>query len=114
MASSALSAGALDQRITLQRRAAGTDARGQPNGAWTDVATVWARARAMRGREFFGAGQVHEVAPVFFNIRYRADLDGAVRVLWRGQAHDITSVADVSGRKEWLELSAVRGVGDGV
>lgn len=108
-----LPAGQMRERVTLERRAAGVDALGQPSGAWTPLATVWARVRGMRGREFFAAGQTQEVAPVFFDIRHRTDLDGTVRVVWRGQPHDVTSVADVDGRREWLELSAVRGVGDG-
>ena len=108
-----LASGRFNQLVALQRRAAGTDARGQPNGAWTTFATVWARVRPQRGREFFAAGQTQEAAGVMFDIRYRTGLDGTVRVVWNEQPHDVISVADVEGTRQWLELAAVRGVKDG-
>ena len=46
-----ITAGQLDQRITLQQRSAGADVLGQPSGAWADVASVWAKARPLRSRE---------------------------------------------------------------
>lgn len=108
-----LSAGKLTERITLQQRAAGQDALGNASGAWADVAVVWARARPLRSRELFAAGQMQDVADVEFTIRWRSDVRSTWRVLWRGQAHDITHTPiDVEARQEWLELLATSGIRD--
>lgn len=106
--------GELDQRLTLQQRAGGTDVLGQPSGAWQDVATVWGRARPLRSRELFAAGQVQNVSDVEFTIRFRADVQANWRVLWRGVPHDITGrPIDVKGQRTHLELLATSGVKDG-
>lgn len=102
-----ITAGMLDQRITIQARAAGQDALGNASGAWTDVATVWARARPLRSRELFAAGQTQNVSDVEFTIRWRADVTHAMRIMWRGVAHEITGAPiDVDGQRQWMELLA--------
>lgn len=108
-----LDAGKLDQRITLQSRAAGTDGMGQASGAWQDVATVWAQVLPLRGREFFAAAAVQQEASIKVTLRYRPDVSPSMRVIWQGVAHDITSVVQLGGRKEWLELLMITGGRDG-
>lgn len=107
-------AGLLTQRVTLQSRAAGADVLGQPSGAWATVAEVWARARPLRSRELFAAGQVQNITDVEFTIRWRSDIRSTWRVLWRGVPHDITGEPiDVDGQGVWLELLCASGVRDG-
>lgn len=108
-----VAAGQLDQRITLQQRAAGQDSRGQESTTWSDVATVWASAQPLRGREFFAAAQVQAEATVRFRIRYRDGVVPTMRVLWRSQPYDINSVIDVDGGKHTLELMCLEGGRDG-
>ena len=49
-----------------------------------------------------------------FRIRYRADVTGAMRVVWRGEPHDIVGPPiNVEGRREYLELMTVQGTRDG-
>lgn len=113
-ATARITAGQLDQRITLQSRAAGVDALGQPSGAWLDVATVWGRARPLRSRELFAAGAVGNVTDVEFTIRWRADVRVSWRILWRGQPYDITGEPiDVDAQRQWIQLLAASGVRDG-
>lgn len=107
-------AGDLDQRLTLQSRLAAQDVLGQPSGAWQDEATVWGRARPLRSRELFAAGQVQNVSDVEFTIRWRTGVQSNWRVLWRGVPHDITvAPIDVDGQKVWLQLMASTGIRDG-
>lgn len=108
-----MNAGALNQRITIQQRADGVDQLGQAATTWADVATVWAAAAPLRGREFFAAGQMQTEVSLRFKIRWRAGIESAMRVLWRGQAHDIVSVIDVGGARVELELMCLAGVRDG-
>lgn len=105
--------GLLRERITLQQRVAGVDALGQALANWADVATVWAQALPIRGREWFAAGQTQAEVSVRFVLRYRTGVDASMRVLWRNQAHDIVSVIDVGGMRADLELMCLAGVKDG-
>lgn len=109
-----LNAGDLDQQITLQAPASTVDALGQRVESWSDVATVWARALPLRGREFFAAGQTQSEATVRFVLRYRSDIAANMRVLWRGLAHAVIGdPIDVGGQKVALELMCTAGVKDG-
>lgn len=109
-----LNAGDLNQRITLRSRAAGLDAHGHPSGAWQTVATVWAAARPVEGREFVAAGEARSEITVRFVIRWRSDVTAAMQVLWRGVAYDIVSPPiDPKGSRESLELMCATGKQDG-
>jgi SPP1 family predicted phage head-tail adaptor len=105
--------GKLKERVTLQRRAVGTDAMGQASGAWTDVATVWALVLPLRGREFFAAAQVQQELSIKVTMRYRADVEPTMRLMWQGKPHDITGVVQLAGQRDWLEVMALGGVKDG-
>lgn len=107
-------AGDLRERITIQARAAGADALGQESGAWADVATVFARAEPLTGREFFAAGQLQGELSVKFTIRHRTDVAETMRVLWRGQPHEIVAPPiNADGARELLELMCMKGIRDG-
>jgi SPP1 family predicted phage head-tail adaptor len=107
-------AGDLRERITIEQRSAGVDALGQPLTTWATVATVWAKAEPLRGREFFAAGQLQGELSVKFTIRHRADVAETMRVLWRGQAHEIVAPPiNVDGARDALELMCMQGVRDG-
>jgi SPP1 family predicted phage head-tail adaptor len=113
-ATARIHAGLLTQRITLQSRNSGVDVLGQASGSWSTVAEVWARARPLRSRELFAAGQIQNLTDVEFAIRWRADVRSTWRVLWRGQPYDITGEPiDVDGQQQWLEILATSGVRDG-
>ena len=108
-------AGELDQRITIEHRPTLTqNALGENTAGWVALATVWAKAVPIRGREYFAQGQQQQTIDVMFVIRRRADVTSSMRVLWRGSYYGIASPPiDVDARKEWQELMTVNGVGDG-
>lgn len=109
-----MQAGRLNQMITIQQPSASKDALGQRMETWADVATVWASARPLRGREFFAAGQMQSEAAVEFGIRYLAGITGAMRVLWRGVPHALVAEPmDVDGRTQELKLLCSAGIRDG-
>ena len=103
--------GDLTERVTLQSRTVAQDAYGQNAITWTDVATVWARVRAVSGREFFAAAQVQQEQTVKVLIRVRADVLPTWRLVWQGSAHDITGVIPIG--REFTELMCLQGVKDG-
>lgn len=107
-----LNAGQLDRRIVIRQRAAGVDARGQVNGAWTTLATVWAMPMPRAGREFFAASQLQNELGFAWRIRYRTDVTGSMQVTEGGLSYDIQSVVP-SFNREWLDLMCIQGVKDG-
>lgn len=109
-----LAAGDLRERVSIEQRAESLDGIGENQGAWSTLATVWANAEPLRGREYFAAGQQQQTVDVRFRIRYRADVTGLMRVVWRGVPHDIVGPPiNVEGRREYLELMTVQGQRDG-
>ena len=100
-----MNAGDLKDRITLERFTEG------PNGVghgWTTVATVWAAT------EPAGDGRYR------FRIRYREDLpltrgeiEPAMRVLYRGEYHDLDDVVE-SVRHSELQLLVSRRIVEGI
>lgn len=103
-------AGQLTQRVTLQQRVTTTNAIGETVSTWADVATVWAGAEPLRGRELFAASQAQSSVSVRLTIRWRAGVDAGMRVVWRGEPYAIEGEPiDVDGRREWLELMCSKG-----
>ncbi len=110
-----LNAAELDQRVTLQQRATTvSNDLGEPVGAWADVATVWAKAEPLRGREFVAAAQLQQALDVKFTLRWRAGVTASMRLLWRGEPYEIVGEPiDVKGAQVKLELMCCKGVRDG-
>lgn len=108
-----ISAGRMDQRITLQAPSASVDALGQRVETWADVATVWAEVQPLRGREFFAAGAMQSEAAVRVRMRYRTDVTGKMRVLWRSVPHALVAEPmDVDAGRHTLELLCSAGIRD--
>ena len=61
-------AGLLNQRVTIEQRSASVDTLGQGVETWSTVATVWAQAEPLAGREFLAAGSMLDRADVRFRI----------------------------------------------
>lgn len=108
-----IAAGRLDQRVKLQQKSVTRNDIGEEVVTWVDVATVWAAAWPLRGREFFAAQQTQYAADVRFRLRHRADVLPTWRIEWRGEPYDIVSVVDAGAKREMLEILAVSGVKDG-
>jgi SPP1 family predicted phage head-tail adaptor len=112
-----LAAGRFDQRVTFQESIPTTNAFGEEVPTWQDIATnptVWARVEPLRGREFFAAGQMQASAEVRITVRWRADLNERMRLVWRGVPHEIVAPPiDVAGRQVDLEFMCTSGVRDG-
>lgn len=92
-------AGLMRDRITLERYVEGANNVGH---AWATVATIWAATEPQ------GDGRYR------FRVRYREDLpltrgelEPAMRVLYRGEYHDLDDVVESVHRTE-LQLLASR------
>lgn len=107
-----ISAGMLDQRVTLQSKSVSRAANGEEVVTWADVATLWAQVQPLRGKEFFAGAQMQDVVDVRVRLRYLGGVTRDQRLLWNGAPLDIVSVITL-GRREALELMCISGVRNG-
>ncbi len=102
--------GPLRHRVTLQTRIAA----GLPTGdlgadfSWAEIDTVWASVMALGGAQAEIAGRPQSDARYAVTIRYTSAVAADDRMLWRGEAYDITAVQDPDGRQQWLTLECTR------
>jgi SPP1 family predicted phage head-tail adaptor len=105
MARAYITAGQLDQRLTIQWPTTTQDELGQVLPGWTGDRVVNGGAEPLRGRELVAAGAQQSAATVRFRIRWQSDITAACRVLWRGAPYAIVSdPIDVRGQRVALEL----------
>jgi head-tail adaptor len=99
-------AGALRERVELQRRGSGRDALGGAAGAWELLGVTWAAIEYERA----GAGTVAGAADdgPFWRVTMRARGDVAVgdRLLWNGRVLGVRSVERDPLRPDRLRLRA--------
>lgn len=109
-----ISAGKFDQRINIESRSDGKNAIGDAIDAWSLVAAVWAEVIPLRGQVLYAANQEQHAVDVRFRIRERSGLDESMRIIWKGERYDITSIIPGTAQHAGiLELTAVKGVKDG-
>jgi len=99
-----INAGQMDQRVTLRVQGTAEDALGQRIAGWSDVVTVWARVRPVKGREYEAAGAEQALSEFEIDIRWRAGVTTAMRARWRGRDHDVLAVTEPFAGRETLRL----------
>lgn len=110
-----VTAGELNQRVTLQRKTVTQAANGEPFTNWSPLVVLYARVHQLTGRDQIAAQQVQYPADVRIVIRYRPGLTPEDhRLAWQGDPYEIVGQpARVGPRGEWLEIMATHGVRDG-
>jgi SPP1 family predicted phage head-tail adaptor len=109
-----MGAGEFDQRISFESRAPGEDELGQPNGAWAAVFSCWAKIVQEDAGEAFAEGQMQARTPATFYIRFRADINVAMRINWKGSYFEMVGEPiDSTGGRHTLAVVCVKGVRDG-
>ena len=112
-----MQAGLLRERVQIQAFTAESDSYGQPIETWAELATVWGDVKPLASREGFtpGAGQIVATATHRVRIRYRADVDEKMRVIWRQRILQVEAVQDPNQRMAetvlmCLEIRGAEGV----
>lgn len=77
-------AGALDQRVVVQRREEARDDLGAPGGAWGPVATLWARIAPLAPAPWGGGDRPAAPARWRATVRGAADVRPGDALDWRG------------------------------
>jgi SPP1 family predicted phage head-tail adaptor len=104
----ALRAGDLNRRVRIDRRVETPDGQGGTEASWQPLATRWAKATPVAGREALVNGTLRASQPWKILLR-RTDVTVEDRIVMLGpNGNDVVlgiqSVADPDGRREALEL----------
>ena len=105
----------LRQRIKIQSKTQTADGMGGFTEAWSAGDDVWAMWKPMSGSERVRAMGIAPTLAVKAVIRFRGDEYGAPyysaadRVTYQNRTYNITSIADVDGMQDWLELMLAEG-----
>src|SRR4051812_42730757 len=103
-------AGTLRDQINVQAftPGPGNEQWGPDGGQWSDLATVWASVTPVTAREQLQAGGIKSETSYAIRVRYRPDVSGQNRLVYRGNVLDIVGVIDVGGRRRELEITATQ------
>lgn len=94
----------LNRKITFRELTITQDPdTGEMIQVWADFVSVFARVDPLVGREYFAAAAVQAEDTTKFTVRYRGDINAAMRIAFDGKTYDITSIQNIrSGNKETL------------
>jgi SPP1 family predicted phage head-tail adaptor len=106
----------LNKRVILQELVKGKDSTGAPTEVWQNVVktgdgTIWAGKRDLTGRQYVAAGGTQNEVQTEWEIRHRAGIVPAMRLVHGADLYDIQAVLDQKGRS--LLLMCARGVNSG-
>ncbi len=92
--------------VVIQSRAAGQDDNGQPNGAWSTFASLWANIRYGHGTgaEAIRAGAEMSTTRVSVRINYRTDITSAMQVVYQGATYHILAVMPDMAKRDHTDL----------
>lgn len=97
-------AGALRNRITIQRQTQAQDAGGQPLDVWTDVATVWADIRNPSGLGAIRADAEAQVVKTSIRVRWRTDIEAGMRAVFGTTVYEIGAVLPDHTDRSYVDL----------
>ncbi len=105
-----MSAGKLDQFITIQRRTRASDNMGGFTETWDTYREVWANVKAKAGRESLDEGRTNAVYVVVFTVYTLNGLTELDRIVWRGDRYNIRGIMREGERPLEMKIEAERGV----
>lgn len=94
-----MQAGPLNCRVTIKQLGS-LDDLGQPTGAPSTVATLWAKKQPMRGREIATSGTIAAKQTETFTIRYRTDIQPKMLLEYRSITYQIEYIAEPTLKQE--------------
>jgi len=97
-------AGPLRHRIVIEEATETQDTFGEPDVAWSTLATVWASIVPLTGREAVSIQQINAAIDHKITIRYLAGVVPKMRVTFGERAFDIVSVANIDERNREMQL----------
>lgn len=89
-----INAGAMRERVTIQRPVDQQSAFGETTLTWEDEATVYASVMGVRAADYFAAQQAGVLVTHRIRIRFFPGLTHQHRLIWRGRVMEISSVLE--------------------
>lgn len=82
----------LNHRLTIEQKATGTDAIGQPVESWETVAEVWGNVKYQNGLSAIKSDADVSIVKASIRIRHRTGLNAGMRVLFDDVVFDVKAV----------------------
>lgn len=105
-----LSASDLRERVTVQAEVRTPGTGGSGTVEWSDLATLWARVRPMRGSEILDARQVTGGTTYEVTVRYPLPAGVEVktdsRLTWRGVVLHLNTPPAVDPARQFINILA--------
>jgi SPP1 family predicted phage head-tail adaptor len=99
--------GELRHRITFQKLVTDTNENGFEIEYWQDYEAVWAAITNLHGREYFEAAAVKAENTVKFTIRYVLNIKPTMRILFKGNQYNISSIDNIKYANKFIEIKAL-------
>jgi SPP1 family predicted phage head-tail adaptor len=96
--------GWLRHRVVIEAPSLTPDGAGGGTGTFAPLGTVWALVEPVAGTERVVAGRLSGVVTHVVTMRFRADVTGGMRVLYRGRAYRVLVAYDPDERRRYLAL----------
>lgn len=94
--------GWLRHRVTVQSAAGVADDAGGETVTWDTVATLWARLEPAGARETIVAGHLTGTVTHDVTFRWRADIAGGMRLLYRGRVFRVLAAHDPDETRRYV------------
>lgn len=103
--------GDLKHFVRIERKVRGPDdgQGGSLSESWTPVADVWAHMENGSGKEITLADQVSHRVDWKFTMRRRADITGAMRIVYNGRTFAIIGAPIFPKQENWMTLQCEEG-----
>ncbi len=105
-----ITAGMLNRKIELQQLVKTPTATGGFTQSWVSVATLWAKIKNTSGSELLHADQLGATSFSDFTIRYRANINELMKIVYRGIDYQIRHINNIEEADLWLIVKAEKGV----
>lgn len=99
--------GSLTDRVSFQRRETSGEDEGGHIALFVPVTSLWARVRALSGRQVSEADARGVAVSHTVVVRFRNDVKAGDRFGYRGRWLRVVSAADLNGRRAWLVCQCV-------
>lgn len=99
--------GRLKHRIAFQQLVTEVNENGFEAEVWESKIIVWASISNLSGREYYQAVAIQGEKTVKFLIRYIAEIDNSMRILFRDKIYNITYIDNVKYENKYIEIKAL-------
>lgn len=106
----AIQAGKQRHRVTFEALTETRNSSGGERFEWQPICTVQTEIVPLSGKSLFAAQQNHSEVTGIIKMRYRADINAKMRVIYKEKIYSIHAVINVGERNRELNLMTSEGV----